>query len=231
MAEENEASNLTGARPDVEIKSTIAAFTSLIQVFELPDHAELNALLTAEIANWRADAESMKSSNKLGWHSPRELFEREEPGFRELCRRIIAVFQRCVQRHAPEFRIRDSKSALEGWINVNERGAFNAPHGHATHHFSGVYYVSAPESAEDWSGLIEFFNPIGAVTPQEKLGKMMLPEKWRIKPVPGQMVIFPSYMKHWVYPNQEDEDRISIAFNISVLDLGVEIPEQEGLPN
>ena len=224
------ASKAQDSRPNIEVKSTIAAFTSLIQVYEFPDQAELNAKLIEDIARWRVDEEGLRASNKLGWHSPRELFEREDPGFQELSRRIKAVFQRTVQRHAPEFRLADSKSFLEGWVNVNERGAFNAPHGHAAHHFSGVYYVKVPESAEDWSGVIEFFNPVGVFAPFEQLGKLMLPEKYRIRPVVGQMVIFPSYIQHWVYPNQEDEERISIAFNITVFDLGVEVPDSGSPP-
>ena len=231
MADENASPVKADNRPNIEVKSTIAAFTSLIQIYELPDQETLNAQLRDEIAAWRKADPGLNSSNKLGWHSPRTLFEREEPGMRELCRRIIAVFQRSVQRHAPDFRMKDSRSHLEGWVNVNEKGAFNAPHGHATHHFSGVYYVSVPEAAEDWSGVIEFFNPVGAVNQNLQLGKMMLPEKWRTRPVPGQMIIFPGYMKHWVYPNQEDAERISIAFNVTILDLGVETPDQDESPN
>ena len=28
------------------------------------------------------------------------------------------------------------------------------------------------------------------------------------------MIIFPSYLRHWVYPNEEESERVSIAFNI-----------------
>ena len=34
------------------------------------------------------------------------------------------------------------------------------------------------------------------------------------KPVEGFMIVFPSHINHCVFENYDDEDRISIAFNI-----------------
>jgi len=37
--------------------------------------------------------------------------------------------------------------------------------------------------------------------------------KKKLRPAPGEMILFPSYLVHWVYPNETDEERWSIAFN------------------
>jgi len=37
--------------------------------------------------------------------------------------------------------------------------------------------------------------------------------KRTLTPKDGMILIFPSYLRHWVYPNDEDENRISMAFN------------------
>jgi hypothetical protein len=28
------------------------------------------------------------------------------------------------------------------------------------------------------------------------------------------LLMFPSYLRHWVYPNESDQDRVTIAFNV-----------------
>jgi hypothetical protein len=37
--------------------------------------------------------------------------------------------------------------------------------------------------------------------------------KIRKRPQAGTLLVFPSYLRHWVYPNEQDDLRISIAFN------------------
>jgi uncharacterized protein (TIGR02466 family) len=36
-------------------------------------------------------------------------------------------------------------------------------------------------------------------------------------PLEGRMLIFPSYLAHQVEPNESDEDRISVSFNLSIV--------------
>jgi hypothetical protein len=37
--------------------------------------------------------------------------------------------------------------------------------------------------------------------------------KVAILPEPGMLILFPSFLRHWVYPNEQDADRTTIAFN------------------
>ena len=37
-----------------------------------------------------------------------------------------------------------------------------------------------------------------------------------VKPEPGMLVLFPSYLEHSVNPNLSDHERIVISFNISL---------------
>ena len=40
------------------------------------------------------------------------------------------------------------------------------------------------------------------------------PDRMTIQPKEGGLLIFPSHLRHWVYPNQQEAERISIAFNL-----------------
>jgi putative 2-oxoglutarate-Fe(II)-dependent oxygenase superfamily protein len=41
-----------------------------------------------------------------------------------------------------------------------------------------------------------------------------LPPNYLVRPAPGLMVLFPSYMPHMMFPHQGERKRISIAFNM-----------------
>jgi len=100
------------------------------------------------------------------------------------------------------------------WANINPPGGMNRPHLHPNSHFSGVYYIKAPQN----SGKLVFNEPRpGAhmVMPTRKQGKPPS-HLWRevhIDPLEGRIVIFPSWLWHCVEPNESDDIRISVSFN------------------
>ena len=221
MAEET-----TGAEADavraagVRRSHSTPAFASHIDGYVVPDHARLNEELLAAIAAWRAEDEGIQTSNYLGWHSRRDLFKRKEPAFLTLFNHIRAAATQSIRRYWPEFDPAVHPVRSSGWVNVNGKGGFNAPHGHSNNHLSGTYYITASTFADE-SGAIEFLNPAGALNRLLRFGEMMVQTEMRFHPKPGEMLIFPSHLRHWVYPNQEDEDRISIAFNMRVMADGL----------
>lgn len=105
------------------------------------------------------------------------------------------------------------KLKLFGWMNANPPGGFNAPHTHPGAHWSGVYYVSQPETESGNSGMIEFMDPRSDLPNWRLLQAPAFRLKRKLRPAAGEIVIFPSYLLHWVYPNETDEERVSIAFN------------------
>lgn len=196
------------------VRST-ALFPSRVDNYAVPDCAEFNAALLAAIAARRAAEPGIDSSNQIGWHSERDLFAREEPPFQKLTRYIKGAIGDSIKRYWPDFEAESWIYFLNGWVNINGQGAFNTPHAHGGFHLSGCYYVAVPSSPKGRSGQIEFLNPAGAMTVgEDELSVRMIKPLHRIQPRAGQMLIFPSYLRHWVYPNQEPEDRVTIAFNM-----------------
>lgn len=222
MAEETASAKTDAAQADAvkpaEVRQVLStpAFASHIDGYVVPGHARLNEALLAAIAAWREEDQGMQSSNHLGWHSPRELFQRKEPAFQLLVSHIMAATTKSIRRYWPEFDPARHPISRDGWVNVNGEGAFNGPHGHSSNHLSGTYYVTTPASGPGRSGSIEFLNPAGAVTRLLPFGRKLIQTDIRVHPRAGQMLIFPSYLRHWVYPNQDQEERVSIAFNILV---------------
>ena len=102
----------------------------------------------------------------------------------------------------------------DSWIVSQYAGDFN-PHHHHSGNFSAVIYLKIPEGMEDeWkkdftdhypaSGLIEFtFAEIND----------MRSEAIKFKPESGKFLVFPSYLRHFVYPFKCRGERRSMSFN------------------
>jgi len=106
------------------------------------------------------------------------------------------------------------------WININPRGGFNTDHVHPYSIISGVYYVKTPMN----SGRIFFQNPcreqldgfwhtVRMGTPDDPV----LNRSIQYQPEAGKIILFPSWIRHWVGQNESDEDRISISFNTKLI--------------
>ena len=76
---------------------------------------------------------------------------------------------------------------------------------------SGVFYVSCPEGC----GKIRFFDPRPNVNtaPDMRYYNDANTHHW-FAPVENTLIMFPAWLEHDVEPNQSQEERISISFNI-----------------
>lgn len=196
---------------------TQLAFSSPILGFEVPDAEALNAALCTDIAKRQSVEPGLSISNQHGWHSDRDLFNREEQSFKLLCSHIVRALIHVGKTFTPEFSLKQRDIQGQGWVNVNNRNAYNAPHDHGTFHWSGCYYVAVPPTQTERSGNIEFLDPRGGLSMGSDAPSPIFGGKVRFRPTPGLMLIFPSYLYHWVYPNEEDADRISVAFNARIV--------------
>ncbi|MCB2079113.1 MAG: hypothetical protein KDE55_15630 [Novosphingobium sp.] len=209
--------SLTGSHATA-VKRTVLtpAFASWLQGYRVEGHEALNARLLTAIAEIRRSDPGLKSSNELGWHSQPGLFDWEHEAFVDLKRHIRDALALSIRQYWKEFDPSLHRTSSEGWINVNVTHAFNAPHSHAEAHLSGCYNVATPQPRDSKSGILQFLNPAGALVPNGKFGRRMVRPKLQVQPRAGDIYIFPSYLLHWVYPNLDDRERVSIAFNCTV---------------
>jgi len=104
---------------------------------------------------------------------------------------------------------------ISSWVNINPPGSYNQVHIHGAYKFflTGVFYVQTPTN----SGDICFRDPRGPI------GECCLDEIYfsngkaeiaKIGPEPNTLLLFPTWLPHYVERNDSEEDRISISFNI-----------------
>jgi hypothetical protein len=88
-----------------------------------------------------------------------------------------------------------------------------------------VYYVNAGSDSPDQplSGVLEFLDPRAGVeavtTPGDPYG-----EPFRVRPQAGLLVIFPSWLYHWVHPYGGQTPRIAVSFNATLAVAEVKAP-------
>lgn len=183
---------------------------------QVSDAAALNAALLEEGARLRAESEGVQKSNRGGWHSEGNLFDRLEEPFRKLKALAETAIEAVMERHAPKVGPDELTMKIFAWMNVNPPGGFNAPHTHPGAHWSGVYYVSQPEVEVGNSGMIEFLDPRTDLPGMRILKAQAFRLKKKIRPQAGEIVVFPSYLVHWVYPNETEDERVTVAFNATM---------------
>ena len=92
------------------------------------------------------------------------------------------------------------------WYNINPKGAWNAPHTHPGADLALVLYLT------DTDDLLALMDPNyhGRYFINNKMTDISPPTK------KGDILIFPADLKHYVKPNQREEDRISISMNLQL---------------
>ena len=147
--------------------------------------------------------EGVRKSNRGGWQSkllpPTGELEPLSFEISEFCKSINLGINEIV---IPQM-----------WINVNKKNDWNVIHSHGQYTLSGTYYVKVPKD----SGQIVFRDPRpAAMTNNFMVNRFDKGEFRKIKPIEGLLILFPSYLEHFVEPSNADEDRISISFDVIV---------------
>ena len=102
---------------------------------------------------------------------------------------------------------------VTSWVNLHRKGDRAQIHNHTNSIISGVWYISSPKN----SGKLLVYNEkmlFGKFLefPVEKFNEFNSSFRG-FTPQKGDLILFPSDLKHDVTPNKSDEERFSLAFN------------------
>ena len=173
-----------------------------------------NASITEYAYALEKQGASLKVSNEGGWHSDHLDLKHDVTAelFREIMRCVYETFIGLgfnQEEYEPVIHV--------SWININRKHHFMRHHNHINSVFSGVYYIKVPKN----SGDLEFNSPIADhkhVIDSDwiKNFNFFNSNTWQIPAEEGKLVVFPSWLVHFVQPNLSDEDRISLSFDCSI---------------
>lgn len=192
--------------------------TPLIEVWPQQAQSWIEPLLTRVRAR-RAEHPGISRSNINGWHSDTSMLEWGGDEAIALARETMAV---CA-RHTSDVVAAQGKSRyemdMEMWANVSPAAASNQMHCHPGSFWSASFYLDDGGDSEDGFFVAQDprFPSVRMNAPdlvfQDEDGTKQLSQH-RVRPEPGKLVIFPSWLMHAVRPHNGPRDRVSIAMNI-----------------
>lgn len=191
----------------------IPTFPHMLMKFNHPEYDSFREdLITYIYEQKELDSIGVFKSNNGGWQS--KEINNLPMKFQE---KLFPVVSSCLEDY-----LKDNLTCSIGnlWLNVNTPGASNDRHTHPGADLSAVFWVKTPKE----SGMIEFENPSHFVsfklidsTQDDVKDPYNVSHSIWVEPEEGSTVIFPSYMLHRVMPNESKEDRISISWNMTIV--------------
>jgi uncharacterized protein (TIGR02466 family) len=152
-------------------------------------------------------------ATRNGQHSG-ALSALEHGAVAELESRLEQALQAYVPpRYAARFwsDLRPQAVAIQSWAVVLGGQGFQLPHLHPEGWLSGVFYVAVPApvraDADSWLGCLEFGQP----DPELALSKQRT--SYFVRPRPGRIVLFPSWLYHSTVPHAGPGLRLSVGFD------------------
>jgi uncharacterized protein (TIGR02466 family) len=196
---------------------------------------EINAVLVRVFQTMRAtdgDANSHAGAPKAFYASKDDLLQRIRLSeWEQLVRFIVDSVRQTVvlanqgawPEAKPGFQI-----AMRGiWFQISSQGSHHDVHTHGNCSWSGVYclQVDPPEQRcahpmlGETNGVTRFYGPhfnrLGGAAID--FGNAYLQNaQLDVAPVPGQLVVFPSWLPHQAMPYHGTSDRVIVSFNVSV---------------
>jgi tetratricopeptide (TPR) repeat protein len=143
-------------------------------------------------------------SLRHGSQTTRNLADYPDAAIRALFRAIDAPIRRHLAAIGEPGQSYGIDSAWSARLNS---GGFHINHIHPEGWLSSAFYVRTPKALEGIEGYLKFGEP-GPPTASP------LREDHLVKPEPGMLVLFPSYMWHGTVPFSSGEKRLSCAFDI-----------------
>lgn len=202
-----------------------------IGIHHWPEAAEANPLLARAFLGMRATDPNADMSASFYASADNLLNRIQIPEWQSFIRFVVDGLRQTVVlanqgvwlTASPGMRI-----GLEGiWFQTANRGVHHDVHTHGNCSWSGVYcvQVDATETREKHpafgvqNGITRFYGPhfnrLGGA--HMDFGNAYLQQAHvDIEPLPGQLIIFPSWLPHQAMPYGGDTDRIIVSFNASI---------------
>ncbi|MBJ7554208.1 TIGR02466 family protein [Marinomonas spartinae] len=208
----------------------LSVWTTPIFSTQLPDHEYLkDALLDIVYQQKAAQSTAIESliapSAKHALHeSTLDFLEIQDATIMEVKRTleelILEVASSLNQAYWPEHTQAEAH-IIESWYHVTQTGGYHDTHSHPNCSWCGIYYLEPGEAAvKGKGGVNRFYDPRVNAEHYSDPGTAYLSNQgvWDFLPTEGQVVVFPSYLKHSALPYFGEKDRVVIAFN-SAIDL------------
>lgn len=215
------------------MRKIIQTFPTVMLEAIIDNHQEINSKLRYEIKKLFNDTNTQKRALSYQWEEFIISNDNHSTGYSNFTAESNLVknekfsffydhIKNIISEFFEQLSYTGSWHFVNSWAAIYPKGAWVPLHDHKIMEWSGVYYVSAPNNCGD----IVFTDPkeyaLAAEPPNTRWRGNY---KQRFSPQDGKLILFPSYVKHETMPNNSDEDRIIISFNINTGEKNYKFPQ------
>ena len=174
-----------------------------------PTHAyTLNdAIMKKDNAMIKKDImQKLKKTNRPSWQSESNLHLKQK--YKSLCDQIIKMATKIFEEQDIQYETFEITSMWANVLKTNEN--FHA-HTHANNYLSGVCYVQTKNTH------INFLDPrpqSNVIRPAVKNYNILNSSVLLLTANENKLILFPSWLQHYVSSKKDKEPRISVSFNI-----------------
>jgi len=201
--------------------SRISIFPITIFKSKVSDNNGLKTLLCPKILR---NSEYLTIPEDWTTNKVKTSFENEPEGL-ELLNQDSVYFNLLTQKYTEcvsNIFYKDFKISIPRiWYNVYTDGEYQEEHDHLTGpftitHFSCIHFLSFDPNKHKPPEFRDPLSQLRNLSVELECGEVYVPQIEE-----GDLLIFPSYLKHWVPPSQKtDYPRVTLSFNLKVLEYG-----------
>lgn len=213
-----------------EISNVFPTWFAKHQWTETPDGEPIgrfNERLAAQLYRHRAhNPDGLYRSNLAGtWHSKDTILKDVEAGD-TLCKMFHQVMSDMLSMYGA--KTGDNVGwRFAAWAMMYKDHGYATPHNHPNCHFSSVYYVDCGADTEADDKVMATgvkikpgcFEALDTRNVNVQIPGLVMQPGFRLNPKPGMLVVFPSWLPHFVHPVEGAKERIAIACNGTVMKL------------
>jgi len=202
-----------------ELKVLDSSFDTIFPTFFSKFKLEIdNDTILEECINLRKDdPNGVRKSNVHGWQSQTySLFDIRRdliPNIQNLAFNTILAANDISQNY--DFKLQFNEHGCDWWININDKFCYNAIHSHPGCEIVALYYPKISSDVDHGfnHGSLQLLRTDGSHQGGLYEGNFQY-ANYSVIPEVGTLYLFPSHVFHYVTPNMENIQRISIAFNL-----------------
>lgn len=175
--------------------------------YDNPKHNELNLI------DYCYEIQAKTESGGKGWIS-KETYNTSDGAYElhldSRFKQLNDWINKSITLYIQETKIDFKPKEYQSWFNIYKKGDYQEVHVHPNSILSAVYFLKAGEK----SSSLVLHPPFQDQRDISKTdGSMGTTTTIKYNPIPGRLVVFRSYLPHCVGKHQDDEDRITIAYN------------------
>lgn len=198
-------------------------FPLLIAYVDLADSIQPNLGMAKQIKNLYAESEPQRTSTNTAWTGDIHNVEKihYDTAFAWLTEQVGQYAFEYLKFLGHDLTKIDLY-IQRAWPIISKKGQYLARHAHHNAHLSAVYYVTAPKEGD--GGKIRFYNDAKQNELWTGIGSSMTNgyseynftnyQTASYEPIAGRLLMFPSKQTHDIAPNETEEDRISISYDL-----------------